>query len=34
MALMFHGLNTTSTYDDEGEMDEESKDTNSAMNQK
>ena len=31
MALMFHGLNTTSTYDDEGEMDEEGKDTNSAM---
>ena len=31
MALMFHGLNTTSTYDDEGEMDEEGEDTNSAM---
>ena len=31
MALMFHGLNTTSTYDDEGEMDKEGEDTNSAM---
>ena len=31
MALMFHGLNTTSTYNNEGEEDEDDVDTNNAM---